>query len=250
VHPARLLTAAQLQELDRYILNAMEAWGIPGVAVAIVQGDSVMMAKGFGVKELGKPDRVDAHTLFAIGSNTKTTTASLIAMLVDEGKMRWDDPVWKYLPSFRVADPYVSREATIRDLLSHRTDLENDNAVWYGSTLTRAQLIDKLRFLKQESGFRSRYSYNNLMMVVAGEAAARVHAAGDDVEPNEQSHAHSREQRRRAAHDVSRSTNIDSTPGCVERRARGIGVFQRCRSRAISAHAPRQRRVQGQAPDL
>jgi CubicO group peptidase (beta-lactamase class C family) len=172
VHPARLLTAAQLQELDRYILNAMEAWGIPGVAVAIVQGDSVMMAKGFGVKELGKPDRVDPHTLFAIGSNTKTTTASLIAMLVDEGKMRWDDPVWKYLPGFRVADPYVSREATIRDLLSHRTDLENDNAVWYGSTLTRAQLIDKLRFLKQESGFRSRYSYNNLMVAVAGDAAA------------------------------------------------------------------------------
>jgi len=172
VHPARLLSAVQLQELDRYILKAMEAWGIPGVAVAIVQGDSVIMAKGFGVKELGKPDRVDAHTLFAIGSNTKTTTASLIAMLVDEGKMHWDDPVWKYLPNFRVADPYVSREATIRDLLSHRTDLENDNAVWYGSTLTRAQLIDKLRFLKQESGFRSRYSYNNLMMMVAGEAAA------------------------------------------------------------------------------
>lgn len=172
VHPARLLTAAQLQELDRYIPRAMEAWGIPGVAVAIVQGDSVMMAKGYGVRERGKSDRVDAHTLFAIGSNTKTTTASLIAMLVDEGKMRWDDPVWKYLPNFRVADPYVSREATIRDLLSHRTDLENDNAVWYGSTLTRAQLIDKLRFLKQESGFRSRYSYNNLMMMVAGEAAA------------------------------------------------------------------------------
>jgi CubicO group peptidase (beta-lactamase class C family) len=172
VHPARLLTAAQLQDLDRYVLQAMEAWEIPGVAVGIVQGDSVMMAKGFGVKELGKPDRVDAHTLFAIGSNTKTTTASLIAMLVDEGRMRWDDPVWKYLPNFRVADPYVSREATIRDLLSHRTDLENDNAVWYGSTLTRAQLIDKLRFLKQESGFRSRYSYNNLMMMVAGEAAA------------------------------------------------------------------------------
>ena len=171
-HPARLLNASQLQQIDAYVAKAMEAWGIPGVAVAIVQGDSVMMAKGYGVKELGKPGRVDGHTLFAIGSNTKTTTASLIAMLVDEGKMRWDDPVWKYLPNFRVADAYVSREATIRDLLSHRTDLANDNAVWYGSTLTRSQVVEKLRYLKPEFGFRSRYSYNNLMVAVAGEAAA------------------------------------------------------------------------------
>ena len=171
-HPAPLLTASQLQQIDAYVAKAMDAWGIPGVAVAIVQGDSVMMAKGYGVKELGKPGRVDGHTLFAIGSNTKTTTASLIAMLVDEGKMRWDDPVWKYLPNFRVADAYVSREATIRDLLSHRTDLANDNAVWYGSTLTRSQVVEKLRYLKPEFGFRSRYSYNNLMVAVAGEAAA------------------------------------------------------------------------------
>jgi CubicO group peptidase (beta-lactamase class C family) len=171
-HPVPLLTAAQLQELDSYIPKAMAASKIPGLSIAIVQGDSVVFAKGYGVKELGKPDKVDERTLFAIGSNGKTTTASFISMLVDEGKMRWDDPVWKYLPGFRVADPYVSQTVTIRDLMSHRTDLENNTAVWYGAPLTRAQVIEKLRFLKLEAPFRSRFSYNNLMVMVAGEAAA------------------------------------------------------------------------------
>jgi CubicO group peptidase (beta-lactamase class C family) len=171
-HQAPYLTAAQLRELDDYIPKAMAASGVPGLAIAIVQGDSVILTKGYGVKELGKPDKVDEHTLFGSGSTGKTTTASLIAMLVDEGKMRWDDPVWRYLPNFRVADPYVSQTVTIRDLLSHRTDLENNTAVWYGRPFTRAEVIDKLRFLKLDAPFRTKMIYNNIMIMVAGEAAA------------------------------------------------------------------------------
>ncbi|MGE0554608.1 MAG: serine hydrolase [Gemmatimonadales bacterium] len=174
-HPAPLLSAKQLGALDAQIEQARQQWEIPGLAIAIVQGDSVVFAKGYGVKELGKPDRVDERTLFSIGSSGKSMTAAATAMLVDEGRMRFDDPVWTYLPHFRVADPYVSRHATIRDLLAHRTGLENATGAWYGSELTRAELItQRFRFLKQQIEFRSRMLYNNLMLMTAGEAAAAV----------------------------------------------------------------------------
>ncbi|MGH7469055.1 MAG: serine hydrolase domain-containing protein [Longimicrobiales bacterium] len=170
--PVKFLSAQQLSALDTHIEQARQQWEVPGLAITIVQGDSVVWARGYGVKELGKPERVDENTLFAIGSSGKSMTAAVISMLVDEGKMRLDDQVWMHLPNFRVADPYVSREATIRDLLSHRTDLENADLVWYGAPLTRAQIIEKLRHLKQAASFRSRFMYNNLMLMVAGEAAA------------------------------------------------------------------------------
>lgn len=168
----KYLTSQQLAALTAHIDQVRQQWDVPGLAIAIVQGDSVVMAKGFGVKELGKPDRVDENTLFAIGSSGKSMTAALVSMLVDEGKMKLDDPVWTYVPNFRVADTYVSREATIRDILSHRTGIENATSVWYGAALTRAQLIDRFRFLPQSAPFRTRMVYNNLMIMLAGEAAA------------------------------------------------------------------------------
>ena len=169
--PVAYLTAAQLGELDKHIEQARAQWNIPGLAIAIVQRDSVLFTKGYGVKELGKPARVDENTLFAIGSSGKSMTAAVVSMLVDDGKMRLDDPIWRYLPNFKVADPYVSREATMRDALSHRTSLENADMVWYGADLTRAQVIERMRHLKGAS-FRSRFAYNNMMLMVAGEAAA------------------------------------------------------------------------------
>src|SRR5687768_891253 len=170
--PTRYLSTQQLKALEAEIEGARQQWEVPGLAVAIVQGDSVVMAKGFGVKELGKTDKVDENTLFAIGSSGKSMTAALVSMLVDDGKMRLDDPVWHYLPNFKVADPYVSREATIRDILSHRTGVENATAPWYGASLSRAELIDRFRFLGQAAPFRTRLVYNNLMLMAAGEAAA------------------------------------------------------------------------------
>ncbi|MHB1328352.1 MAG: serine hydrolase [Gemmatimonadales bacterium] len=171
--PVRLLSAAQLSALDAHIEQVRQQWNVPGLSIAIVQGDSVVFAKGYGVKELGKTDRVNEGTLFSIGSSGKSMTAAATAMLVDEGKMRFDDPAWKHLPDFRVSDPYVSRLATIRDLLAHRTGLENSTGAWYGSKLTRAELIkQRFPFLKQDIEFRSRMLYNNLMLMAAGEAAA------------------------------------------------------------------------------
>lgn len=179
--PAPILSLRQLQDLDRYIEKARKEWEIPGLAVAIVQGDSVVLAKGYGVREMGKAEPVTEHTLFGIGSNGKTFTAALAAMMVDDGKLQWDDPIWKYLPAFRVTDPYVSQHATIRDALSHRTGIAGPLAFYYGSPLTAAQLIQRLRFLDPDSEFRTRLTYSNVMFMVAGEATAAVsgHSWGD-----------------------------------------------------------------------
>lgn len=172
--PAPLLSRQQLAELDTYIEQARQQWELPGLSIAIVQGDSIVLAKGFGVRELGKADPVDEHTLFGIGSNGKTFTSALAAMMVDAGKLRWDDPVDKYLPTFRVGDPYVSQNATLRDALSHRTGVAGPLAFYYGAPLTAPQIIERMRLLPQETGFRSTFNYSNLMYMIAGEVAAAV----------------------------------------------------------------------------
>jgi CubicO group peptidase (beta-lactamase class C family) len=172
--PAPILSRQQLEALDAHIEKVRREWRIPGVAVAIVQRDSVILAKGYGVRELDQSEPVTERTLFGIGSNGKTFTAALAAMMVDEGKLQWDGPIWKYLPSFRVADPYVSQHATIRDALSHRIGIAGPLAFYYGAPLSPAQLIERLRFIPQETGFRSEFHYSNLMIMVAGEATAAV----------------------------------------------------------------------------
>lgn len=173
-HPAH----DPLAGLDTYVARAMHAWGVPGLAIAIVKDDSVVFAKGYGVREIGKPDRVDAHTLFAIGSNTKAFTSAIIATLVDQGKMRWDAPVTTYLPGFQLYDPWVTRELTIRDLLSHRSGLgRRGDLLWYGSAYSRDEILRRIRYLKPNSSFRSSYGYQNIMFLAAGQAAAA--AAGE-----------------------------------------------------------------------
>lgn len=160
---------ASLAGLDVYIESAMADWEVPGLAIAVVKDDEVIYARGFGVTEIGGNQPVDEHTMFAIASTTKAFTAAALGILVDEGKIAWDDPVRKHLPLFSVADPYISREMTIRDLLTHRTGLAGHNNLWIASPFDRDELVRRLRFLPQESGFRSEYRYNNLMYIVAGE---------------------------------------------------------------------------------
>lgn len=106
--------------LDAYIAQAVKDWRVPGLAIVVVKDDSVTFIKGYGVRELGKPDPVTVHTRFGNMSTTKAFTAMLVAMLADSGKVGLDDPVTKYVPGFQLADPYVTREATVRDLLTHR----------------------------------------------------------------------------------------------------------------------------------
>lgn len=154
----------------------MKEFEVPGIAVAIVKDGKVMVAKGYGVRKLGEPAPVDADTLFGIASNSKAFTTAALAILVDEGKIKWDDPVAKYLPSFATYDAYVTRELTVRDLVTHRSGLglgAGDLMFWPDTDFTREQVLAGARYIRPESSLRSKYAYNNLMFIVAGEV---VHA--------------------------------------------------------------------------
>src|SRR5262245_24158245 len=120
-----------LAGLDEFVAKAMKEHGAPGLAIAVVKDGNVVLARGYGVRELGKPELVDTETIFAMGSCTKAFTAAGIALLVDEGKLKWDDKVIDHLPDFPMYDPYVTRELTVRDLLAHRCGLERHELVWY-----------------------------------------------------------------------------------------------------------------------
>jgi CubicO group peptidase (beta-lactamase class C family) len=173
---------APLQGFDDYAAQAMKAWDVPGFAIAVVKDDKVVFAKGYGVRELGKAVPVNERTMFAIGSSSKAFTAAAIAMLVDDGKVKWDDPVTKHLPAFQVYDTYASREMTLRDLLCHRSGLERGDLMWYGSAFSRDEIVRRVRYLKPSWSFRSNFGYQNIMYLAAGQAAAA--AAGrswDDI---------------------------------------------------------------------
>ncbi len=165
-----------IQALDEYYSKAFTDWNVPGMAIAIVKNDSLIFSKGFGVQEVGKPDKVDGNTLFAIASNTKAFTAAALAILVDEGKIKWDDKVIKYLPWFQLYDPYVTYNMTIKDLLCHRSGLAtfSGDLLWFASIYSREEVIRRARFLKPVYGFRERFGYSNIMFLAAGEIVQTV----------------------------------------------------------------------------
>jgi CubicO group peptidase (beta-lactamase class C family) len=176
VHAQTAPLDERLGQLDQYITKARADWKVPGLAIAIVKDDKVVFAKGYGVRQLNEQRPVDEKTLFAIASNTKAFTATAIGILVDEGKLRWDDPVTKYLPWFQMYDPYATREMTVRDLLSHRSGLAtfSGDLLWYESTYPRNEIIRRARFLKPTSSFRSRFGYQNIMFLAAGQIVEAV----------------------------------------------------------------------------
>ena len=161
-------------DFDAYVASAMKAFDAPGAAIAIVKDGKVVFAKGYGVRKLGSPAPIDAHTLFQIASNTKAFTTASLAMLVDEGKLKWDDPVTKYLPWFQLSDPYVTRELTVRDLLTHRSGLGlgAGDLLWLHSNYSRDEILHRIRYARVASSFRSRYAYDNVLYVAAGEVLA------------------------------------------------------------------------------
>jgi CubicO group peptidase (beta-lactamase class C family) len=165
---------APLRGLDAYVEAAMREWEVPGLALAVVRNDSVLYAKGYGVVELGKPDLVDEHTLFAIASTSKAFTVAALGMLVDEGKVHWDDPVKRHLPELELTDPYVTRELTVRDLLTHRAGIAREDNIWVAAPFDRAEILRRARELPQVNSFRSRYGYNNVMFIAAGEVVGRA----------------------------------------------------------------------------
>lgn len=160
--------------LDSHVAQAVKAWAIPGLSVAVVHRDSVVFAKGYGVRELGKPGAVDANTLFAVGSTTKAMTVTALGMLVDSGRIAWDDPVVRHLPRFQLIDPAVTTTTTIRDMLTHRTGLGTVDMIWYAAGGTVDDVVGRLRYQPLASTPRSRYAYQNAMYATAGALLAQV----------------------------------------------------------------------------
>src|SRR6266571_2995624 len=163
-----------LDGFDAYVAKSMADWRVPGLAIVVVKDDSVVFIKGYGVRELGKTDPVTVHTRFGNMSTTKAFTAMLVAMLADSGPLSLDDPVQKYEPTVLFADPYVTREITVRDLLTHRVGFGDPDYLWGSSGLDFATIAHRLRFVPTQTSFRSRFQYNNVTYALAGDVAARA----------------------------------------------------------------------------
>ena len=164
--------------IDSLVKLTLSTFDVPGIAVGIVKDGKVIHAKGYGMRSLDTKLPVDAQTLFGIASNSKAFTALGLGMMVDEGKISWDDKVRDHLPSFKLYDPYVSDNFTIRDLLTHRSGLGlgAGDLMFFpdGNNFTREEIIHNLRYLKPVSGFRTKYDYDNNLYIVAGEVLAKV----------------------------------------------------------------------------
>ncbi|HJW32146.1 MAG TPA: serine hydrolase [Holophagaceae bacterium] len=158
--------------LDAFIAQGMKAWRIPGLSVVVVKDGKVLYEKGFGVRELGKPGRVDTDTRFGMMSTTKAMTALALGMLVDEGKVAWDDPILKHLPAFRLPNAYLTEHVTVRDALRHSAGLENADLLWDREDLTTPEVLARLDRVPTTRALRSDFIYHNVMYQVAGEVIA------------------------------------------------------------------------------
>jgi CubicO group peptidase (beta-lactamase class C family) len=158
--------------IDAIVTEALKAWQVPGVAVAIVRNDEVVYLKGHGVRELGRKDAVTPDTLFPIASCTKGFTTTAMAMLVDDGKMSWDDPVRKHLPSFHLSDPLADANVTLTDLVTHRTGVRGHELLWYRSPWSQEEIIRRIGLVKLDRPFRASFQYQSTMFTAAGHAAA------------------------------------------------------------------------------
>ncbi len=161
---------AGVPEFDGWVERTLETFDVPGAAVTIVKDGQVVLARGYGVRRIGDPTPVDERTRFGIASNTKAFTATALGILVEEGRLEWDGPVVDYLPWFRMWDPWVTREITVRDLLVHRSGLglgQGDLLYWPESDISRREIVEAVRYLKPVTSFRSAYAYDNILYHVA-----------------------------------------------------------------------------------
>lgn len=168
------ITDATIKEFDAYVERSRNLFQIPGLAVTVVKDGKVLLKKGYGVHQLGLAQPVDAQTLYACASTTKAMTAACMAMLVDEGKVKWDDPVINYLPDFQLYDPFVTRELKIRDLFTHNTGVGNADFLWSFMQIPSEAVIEKMKLVKPSYSTRSSFIYQNIFYVVAGEIIERV----------------------------------------------------------------------------
>jgi CubicO group peptidase (beta-lactamase class C family) len=177
-HPGRAqLQPAAPANVDGVLREAMAAWHVPGAALAIVVGDRVVYLKGFGVKEAGTRAAVTPDTLFLMGSCSKPFTSLLLAILADEGRLHWDDPVRRHLPWFRLADPLADENVTLRDLLSHRTGVDSHDLLWFRAPWGQKETIRRAGKLRPSRGFRAAFQYQSVLYSAAGQAGAAAAGA-------------------------------------------------------------------------
>ncbi len=169
-------TEVVVKALDEYIAKARGDWQVPGLAVAIVKDDQVLLCTGYGNRQVDAPGAIDADTLFAIASNSKAFTAAALAILVDEGKLSWDDHVNKYLPWLRLHDDFATADIRVRDLLCHRSGLGtfSGDLLWWGTAYSPQEVLTRAQHLEPTSPFRASYGYSNLMFLAAGEVVVAV----------------------------------------------------------------------------
>jgi CubicO group peptidase (beta-lactamase class C family) len=169
------MTGDKLSDFDHFIQETMETYEVPGAVVVIVQDDQVVLLKGYGVRDVGKPEPVDENTRFQIGSVTKLVTATALGVLVDEGKLEWDIPIIEYIPEFAMKDPYATLHATIRDMLAHRSGLRAfDGDLLNRLGYDRAEVLHKVRFMEPGCSFREVEAYSNVGIFIAGEVGAQA----------------------------------------------------------------------------
>jgi CubicO group peptidase (beta-lactamase class C family) len=150
------------KKLDEIVSNALKTFEAPGLAIVIVKGDQVVYRKGAGVRELGSPEAITEDTVFQIASCTKAFLAMLLAILIGDGLIDWDDPVHKHVPYFRLSDPLADQNITIRDLLCHRTGLSRHDLLWFKSPLEPDEVIRRVGHVKLTTSFRSNWEYANV----------------------------------------------------------------------------------------
>lgn len=169
-------------DADRIVAEALKEWSVPGAAVVIVRDGKTIVAKGYGVKKHGTADAVDADTLFPLASGTKAFTSAVLAALVDEGKLGWDDPVRKHLPTFRLSDSRADALVTVRDLVTHRTGVARHDLLLFHAPWSRAEVIRRIAKLPLVGEFRGSYWYSSLPFAAAGQvAASRADTSWEDL---------------------------------------------------------------------
>ncbi len=171
VRPALAQDAATLKKLegfDGYMAQVMKDWNAPGIGVAIVVKDKLVFAKGYGYRDYGRKLPFTPNTLMQIASNSKLFTATAVGLLVEEGKLTWDQPVRRYAPQAVFFNDELNNTVTLRDMLSHRTGITRHDLIWYKSSFTRAELFDRLKYLEPAQPIRTTFLYNNLMYAASG----------------------------------------------------------------------------------
>ncbi len=173
-----LSASPKTQRIDSVVTKAMETFNVPGVSIGIIEDGKVIHLKGYGISNIDNGQAVDKDTIFKIASNSKAFTAAALAILVDQGKLKWRDKVTQYLPNFQMYDPWVTKEFNIIDLLTHRSGLgigSGDLMLWPEPTkFNRTDIINNLRYLKPVASFRDKYAYDNLLYIVAGEVVSAI----------------------------------------------------------------------------